>query len=429
MVLTEPGGYRAVVGDDDLDVTRFERLLDDGTQLLAEGDAAAARRTLEAALALWHGPALVDLPGEDEARRLEEQRLLALERRVDADLALGRHDRVVGELQELVAREPLRERPRAQLMLALYRSGRQAEALDAYREGRRRMVTELGLEPGPDLQALERSILTHDPAIAAAPARPAIARRRRGGRGRRIALAAVAVVGAAVAAGVLIAVDHDGGPAAQRIRAGNSLTAIDARSGEIVDSVPTGTGPTTVTVGGGAVWSLNADDRTITRVETATGDRRTLGVGATPTDVAFGLGALWVGTADTVRHAQFAGRTATGVVRLDPETAIAADAIALPPAGGVVSNAAANHLAFAAGSAWMINPDFSLSRIDPRRNEVAAVLTHVSAVALASDGRHLWVLNDDRTVARVDPRTDRVAQRIRSTRRPGGCGASSRPGS
>jgi DNA-binding SARP family transcriptional activator len=124
LLLTEPGGYRAVVEGDDLDVVAFERLLDDGTRLLEEGNAEAARRTLEAALALWRGPALPDLPGADEARRLEELRLLALERRIDADLALGRHEDLLGELQELVAREPLREHVRGQLMLALYRSGR-----------------------------------------------------------------------------------------------------------------------------------------------------------------------------------------------------------------------------------------------------------------------------------------------------------------
>jgi hypothetical protein len=181
----------------------------------------------------------------------------------------------------------------------------------------------------------------------------------------------------------------------------------------MVDAVPIGAGPTTVTAGAGAIWSLNADDRTITRVDARTGQRRTLGVAATPTDLAFGLGGLWVGTADTIRHSQFVGRAATGVMRLDADTTIATDPIALPPARGVVSNGVANHLAFAGGSAWMINPDYSLSRIEPRRNEVAAQLTQVSAVAVAGDGPRLWVLNDDRTIARVDPRTDHVVERIR----------------
>ena len=311
-----------------------------------------------------------------------------------------------------MAREPLRERPRAQLMLALYRSGRQAEALDVYREGRRRIVDELGLEPGPELQALERSILVQDEAIAAPRRRPAIKRAARVRRGRLLAAAAAAVAVVGAGALALLAGSH-GGTAAPVMPRGDALLAFDARSGKLVDAVPIGAGPTTVTAGAGAIWSLNADDRTITRVDARTGQRRTLGVGATPTDLAFGLGALWVGTADTIRHSQFVGRAATGVIRLDADTSIATDPIGLPPARGVVSNGVANHLAFAAGSVWMINPDYSLSRIEPRRNEVAAQLTHVSAVAVAGDGLRLWVLNDNRTIARVDPRSDRVAERIR----------------
>ena len=169
LILTEPGGYRAEVHSHELDLDRFERLLDDGTRRLEDGNPAAARPALAEALSLWRGTALPDVPDEDAVRRLEEQRLRALERRIDADLALGHHDRVVGELQALVASDPLRERPRAQLMLALYRSGRQAEALEVYRDGRRRLIDELGLEPGPELQAVERAILTQD-AEAAAPA-------------------------------------------------------------------------------------------------------------------------------------------------------------------------------------------------------------------------------------------------------------------
>jgi DNA-binding SARP family transcriptional activator len=159
LIVTEPGGYRAELDGHRLDVVEFERLLGDGTRRLEDGDAAAARQALAEALSLWPGSALPDVPDQDAARRLEEQRLLALERRIDADLALGHHDRVIGELQALVTSDPLRERPRAQLMLALYRSGRQAEALEVYRDGRRRLIDELGLEPGPELQAVERAIL------------------------------------------------------------------------------------------------------------------------------------------------------------------------------------------------------------------------------------------------------------------------------
>ena len=408
LILTEPGGYRAEVDGHDLDLVGFERLIDDGTRRLEDGDPAAAREALAEALSLWRGSALPDLPDEDAVRRLEEQRLLALERRIDADLALGHHDRVVGELQALVASDPLRERPRAQLMLALYRSGRQAEALEVYRDGRRRLIDELGLEPGPELQAVERAILTQDAAAKASPAR-----RASGGAGRRWGVIAGAGAVAAAAAAAVLVVSHDGAPAAKSPPKGDFLAEIDAHSGEIVDRMPTGRAPTTVTAGGGAVWTLNADDRTITRVDTATGDQRTFAVGAVPTDFGFGLGSLWVGTAGRLRGAQFAGHAATGVVRVDPTTGIAADPIALPQTRGVVSNGVTNHLAFAAGAAWMINPDYSVSRIEPSRNEVSAALTHVTAVAVAGDGGRLWVLNDDRTIARVDPRSDRVVERIR----------------
>jgi branched-chain amino acid transport system substrate-binding protein len=227
-----------------------------------------------------------------------------------------------------------------------------------------------------------------------------------------LAGAAATVVVVAAGAAMLLAGkgDDTAGPV---VPEGNALVAIDAGTGKIVDAVPIGAGPTTVTAGAGAVWSLNADDRTITRVDAKTREPRTFGLGATPTDLAFGLDGLWVGTGGTVRGAQFTGRAATGVVRLDAHTSIASDPIALPLARSVVSNGVANHLAFAGGAAWMINPDYSLSRIDPRRNEVSAKLTGVSAVAVASDGRQLWVLNDNRTIARVDPRTDRVTKRIR----------------
>src|SRR5262249_38808118 len=133
---TVPGGYVLEIAPEDCDVTEFERRADAGTAALRAGDPAAARRELAAALALWRGPALAELADEPSARpeaaRLEELRLSALEARIDADLALGRHAGLPGELAPLVAEHPYRERLRAQLMLALYRAGRQADALAEY---------------------------------------------------------------------------------------------------------------------------------------------------------------------------------------------------------------------------------------------------------------------------------------------------------
>jgi DNA-binding SARP family transcriptional activator len=178
MLLTEPGGYRLSIDRDALDLHRFEALVEDGSAALVRGDADRAADQLRAALALWRGPALADFVYEPFAQpailRLEELRLTALEGRIEADLALGGHLDLVGELQSLVKEHPLRERLRGQLMLALYRSGRQAEALEAYRDGRRVLVEDLGIDPSPALQELEAAILRHDPDVrGAAPVPPA----------------------------------------------------------------------------------------------------------------------------------------------------------------------------------------------------------------------------------------------------------------
>jgi DNA-binding SARP family transcriptional activator len=167
-IVTRPTGYAIRVEPGELDLERFERLLERGD---ADG--------LHEALALWRGPALADFAYEPFAReeiaRLEELRVVAVEKRIDADLERSREAELVGELETLVAQHPLRERLRGQLMLALYRSGRQAEALAAYQAARSTLVEELGIEPGSALQELERAILRHDPSLQAsgadAPAR------------------------------------------------------------------------------------------------------------------------------------------------------------------------------------------------------------------------------------------------------------------
>ena len=173
-VLTRSPGYSLRVDDGELDLDRFEQLVREGREQLGAGEPKTAARLLEEALGLWRGPALAEFRSqafaEEAGARLEESRLAAVEERIDADLALGRHARLVSELEELVARHPLRERLRAQLMLALYQSGRQTEALELYRRTRETLVDELGIEPSPELQELERAILRHDPSLQ--PGRP-----------------------------------------------------------------------------------------------------------------------------------------------------------------------------------------------------------------------------------------------------------------
>jgi DNA-binding SARP family transcriptional activator len=176
-IATRGPGYVVEVDPEALDLHRFERAASAGRRALAEGDAAGAAELLEGVLAEWRGPALADLVREPAAEpliaRLEGLRVSALEDRIEADLAIGRHGELVDELEAVVAEHPHRERLRAQLMLALYRAGRQADALAAYREGRRALVDELGIEPGPTLQRLEQAILVHDPSLDPEPSRAA----------------------------------------------------------------------------------------------------------------------------------------------------------------------------------------------------------------------------------------------------------------
>jgi DNA-binding SARP family transcriptional activator len=172
-LVTGVGGYGLEVEPLRIDAHRFERLLERGRRAGAAAGAAGkpgeAADTLREALALWRGDALADLAYEPFARfeieRLEELRVVAIEERIDADLALGGHHADVSELEALTAKHPLRERVRGQLMLALYRSGRQAEALRVYTETRRRLVEQLGIEPTRALKDLERAVLEHDPSL------------------------------------------------------------------------------------------------------------------------------------------------------------------------------------------------------------------------------------------------------------------------
>jgi len=172
LLITRAPGYVLRVEPDALDLHRFERLVGQGRAELAEGSAATAGERFREALALWRGPALADLAfapfAQAEIARLEERRLDAVCDRIEADLALGGSG-VVGELEALIAEHPLRERLRGQLMLALYRSGRQAEALAAYQDARRALVDGLGIEPGRELRELEQAILRQDPGLDLAP--------------------------------------------------------------------------------------------------------------------------------------------------------------------------------------------------------------------------------------------------------------------
>jgi DNA-binding SARP family transcriptional activator/DNA-binding beta-propeller fold protein YncE len=401
-VETVASGYALRLDAEQLDAARFERLLAEGGRL-APPEAAVALRE---ALALWRGPPLPEFAYDDFARdeilRLEELHLHCLEERVDADLALGRHDDLIAELEQLVRKEPLRERLRAQLMLALYRGGRQADALDTYRQARAALRDELGLEPGEELQALQRQILAHDPALAA-PARVAPARAAPGltGTGRSrflqprvlIAVGVIALAAAAVAVGLEA---RGNGPATSVNVPANSIAMVDAKHNRVSAFVGVGVNPVAVALGNAAVWVANADDGTVDRLDPKTGKLdHTIGVGADLNDVATGFGSVWV--AD--------GNDGT-VTRINPSinqiegTIGAGGKLALEPSPVF-------YLAVDGRYVWATQGD-ELLRIDPATNRVDKRLTVGAPTGLAVGGGSVWVTTISERLLRIDATTMRL---------------------
>jgi len=415
LIVTRAGGYAMVRDGIETDVDRFEQLAAEGRQRLEDGDAAGAATALRGALALWRGPALADFRYADfaqrEIARLEEARLAALEARVDADLARGREEELVPELRGLVAEHPLRERLCGQLMLALYRASRQADALAVYRETRRRLVAELGIGPGRELQELERLILTHDETIGRPRRRPRLQDGRR--RSALLVIVGAFVVVAAAVAAVAISLARSGGGRIASVVHGNSVAAIDPSTGNVVAEIPVGQTPTAIAAGRGTVWVLNADDQTISRIDSATKAVRSFGIGATPTDLAAGAGDPWIVNGGALARAQFAGTTGVALTRLDANTGAVVAKVPLPRAAAAASNVVENHVAVAVGSVWAIAPDFSLVRVDPDSNAVEAVVPGIAAVAVAAAHREVWALTDQVVLARIDIRHNGVSARVK----------------
>jgi YVTN family beta-propeller protein len=485
-LLTRGHGYLLTVEPEQIDLGRFERLVAEGREALAVGEAERAAELLGAALALWRGPALVDFAAEQfaqsEIARLEELHLAALEERIEADLALGRHGELVPELEALVRSKPLRERLRAQLMLALYRSGRQAEALEAYRQARATLVGELGLEPSRKLQELERAILSQDPwldprARAAAPLRRA---RRRGGLliaigGGLLLAAAIAVVvieliggspglgSAAENAVALIEADTNrlvadvpvgNGPtsiaaASDAVWVTNaqddSVARIDPRSSTVVDQIPLGNAPSGIAVGAGAVWVASSPEGTVSRIDPQTNtvvDR--IAVGVTSTAVAFRGGEVWVTSTDarsvtridaasdrvidTIPTGAVGRGIAIGAGSVWVTDELTGSVVRIDPASGKVVRTVnvgngPTGIAFGAGSVWVANSlDGTVSRIDPKTNTVTAMVSvgeGPGGIAAASDA--VWVsVEFSQSIVRIDPAEDRVVERIPVGNRPKG---------
>jgi DNA-binding SARP family transcriptional activator/streptogramin lyase len=401
-LVTQPPGYALRVDDSRVDARRFEVLAAEGWRTL-DHDAAAAVGTFEEALALWRGPVLGEFAfaefAQREIHRLEELRLETVEGRIEGLLRLGRHGAVVAELEARVDEHPLRERLRGQLMLALYRCGRQAEALDVYRAGRALLADELGLDPGIDLQRLERAILEQDPSLEApervpGPSLVKPAHEGKGGPRRRLRAVAVASILVAVAVvGVTVGylVIRDAGPTPITI-APPALVVVDPASNRVVASIPLGSRPVTVAGGAGAVWVGDARDGTVTRVDPATRSvSKTIGIGSPVVDLATGVGGVWAATGGF-----------GDVIRIDPEIdAVARRSPLGDPEDPVVP--AVSSVGAGDGRVWAGAFD-GLVRLDPTSGEVIAEvdLGRTNALQMAVGDGAVWATTIASRAKRVE---------------------------
>jgi DNA-binding SARP family transcriptional activator/streptogramin lyase len=385
-LITSGHGYLLTLDPEQVDLGRFERLLGEGRELLAEGEAKRASNVLQAGLALWRGPPLADLASEPfaqgEIARLEELHLAALEERIEADLALGRLSELVPELEALVRANPLRERLCAQLMLALYRSGRQAEALETYRRARMTLVEEVGLEPGRRLQELERAILSQDPTLdLPAPAtEPKLALRPE--RRKRVLLLCVGVlVLAAAIAGTLVAIT--GGSGLSSIRP-TSLGVIDPTTNKLVDEIPLGFKSSLIAAGEGHIWVADPGGSTLVKIDPRTGhvDRRGVPAPGIPIGLAVGFGSVWLAVLRENRKF---------VLELDPQFAELRREIAVGKESPAPGEAVGGSLALGDEAIWLIDrTSGSLWRI-PRNGRPSKLAEGLSASSVAITSEAAWV--------------------------------------
>src|SRR6266545_947965 len=454
VLLTKPPGYLLDVGRDRVDAFRFEQLVEEGTAAAGRGDDEKASAVLRGALGLWRGDALADVCeapfARSAARRLADRRLLALERRIEFDLRLGRSQDLIAELKALAAAHPYHEPFHEQLMLALYRSGRQTEALAAFRRARVLLVDELGIEPGPELRKLEQAILRQDPELGGdrvahtgaatqrgsppgtAP-RPTLPPRRAPRRRRALVAAGLAL--AVAATGVLVALrqsatgvrvpasgvhanavvfvdltrtavlgqaDTHGRPAG--IAAGfGRLWVTDTANGRVLvldpatfrieDQIPLGRDPTGVAATANGIWVTDPGSGTVSEInprsETVVA---TVTVAAAPSAIAVGAGGVWVADASN-----------GAVTRIDPDSASVAGAIDV---GQPLTD-----VTVGLGSVWVTSASSGqLIEIDPRTDQATQTVAigNGPASVRVVDGA-VWVANPpDDTLSRFEPATGLV---------------------
>jgi DNA-binding SARP family transcriptional activator len=412
-VVTQNGGYHLDLADAVLDADRF-------TALVAAARAqppSAGTALLREALALWRGPAFGDLahhePLQAPAGALEDQRVEALVALFDAELALGRDATIVFELETLVAKEPLRERPRELLMLALYRSGRQADALRVYDDLRHRLAEELGIGPGESVSRLHEAILRQDislerprvapPAEAATTVRPGRVRRMR-------TLAGASVVAVLSIVAIVLATGGSSKPTPDALLsvpvAEKRLAFIDLHRGRVLASLPIADalgdeGSASLAQGRDTDWLAGGNGELLQIDPRRHRITRSIGVGFPPGGIALGLGSVWVVAKDR-----------PVLLRVDPVYGVVERRYRLPTAG-VDRPDFFSGVKIAAGSVWVAQGEQRVLRINPRSGRTLARIRAPGAASLAGSRDSVWVAGGSTGVLyRIDTAANAVVTRV-----------------
>jgi len=404
LIVTKASGYALSVDPENVDALRFARLCAEASRQLEERELEDVVATVDEALALWRGTPLPELDApfaRGERLRFEELRLTAIEDRADAELELGRAPKLIAELEAQTRDHPFRERVRAQLMLALYRTGRQKDALEEFQRARRLSVDELGAEPGPDLQRLQRAILSHDPDLTVqTPRKPrseeltANDPQERSHRRPRAVLIVAVIAAAAIPVAVVLANDKAKAPPGLP----HSVGAIDARNSKpILDARLNGlSGPLASTTS--AIWVGDGERASIHELNTKDlHPIRVLKLPGAPYRLAAGFGAVWVANA-------FDGQ----LVKVDAASGKARVFRPEPQAMGRIQ------IATGYGAVWAASQDGILTRLDPGSLRPSTLIRGVGfpeAIAAGLDG--IWIAQSNRDeLLRVDPALNRVVRRI-----------------
>jgi YVTN family beta-propeller protein len=465
-LVTRPTGYLLDIAPDRVDVWQFRDLAARGRAAMEQGDAATAVTLLRTAMGLYRGPALADIQdaafAPTAAQRLGEERLTMVENLVEARLALGQHRELVPELETLIEKSPYRERFHAQLMLALYRSGRQADALAAYTRARTLLAGELGIEPGRELRELHRAVLLQAPELephndgqagraggpsaAPGPAGRAVDRRPSAPdgpratrpvvqRGRRTWrwVAALGVV--ALAAAVIVPVILGTGPAHGSLLA-DGVGEVTAAGG-VTRTLTLPDPPGAAVAADGSVWAVSPEGNVVYRINPATASLvQTIPVRGGPSAITAGGSDIWVantldGTISRISAAtnqivqtigvgtEPTGITAGGGAIWVAEAAASTVSALSPVSGKLIATvplaAAPFGVAYGADSVWVTSPGTdSVTRVDPRSMRAGQqILVGAAPTAVTVGLGSVWVANSlDSTVTRVDPATDAVMATI-----------------